>query len=472
MTKLAGERILVLFVDLEPLMQFAIADVEATSKPRMGLWGACTSNMLNMVGVGPFLSIPLVLIAVHGSKVLLAWVLGAVISLCDGLVWAELGSAMPYSGGPYFYLRHAFGAQTYGKAASFLVLWSSVLTAPLLIASGAVGFAQYARFLWPSLQGMGISAVAVGVCLVNVVLLYRRITTISAISIGLWILVVGTIVWIIVSGASHIPFALKGQLSGGHLDFGSTFWKGMGAATLIAVYDYAGYYNVCLIGGELKRPERTIPYSIIISIVVIAFLYIAMNLAILGVLPIEQSMHSSALIADYMQSISGIAYARLADVLILVASFASVFAVLLGFSRIPYAAAKEGEFFSIFAKTHPTKDFPNASLIILGVLSALACFFSLSTLISLVIVIQTMVQFLAQCVAVVLLRRNSVGYKKPTFRMPLYPLPVVVAFVGWLFILISSGTRNILVGLATTLVGMAAFLFKTYRLQKWPFELS
>jgi len=312
----------------------------------------------------------------------------------------------------------------------------------------------------------------VGVCLVNVVLLYRRITTISAISIGLWILVVGTIVWIIVSGASHIPFALKGQLSGGHLDFGSTFWKGMGAATLIAVYDYAGYYNVCLIGGELKRPERTIPYSIIISIVVIAFLYIAMNLAILGVLPIEQSMHSSALIADYMQSISGIAYARLADVLILVASFASVFAVLLGFSRIPYAAAKEGEFFSIFAKTHPTKDFPNASLIILGVLSALACFFSLSTLISLVIVIQTMVQFLAQCVAVVLLRRNSVGYKKPTFRMPLYPLPVVVAFVGWLFILISSGTRNILVGLATTLVGMAAFLFKTYRLQKWPFELS
>ena len=453
-------------------MQFDAANPEATSEPRMGLAGACTSNMLNMIGVGPFLSIPLVLLALHGSKVLLAWILGAVISLCDGLVWAELGSAMPHSGGPYFYLRHAFGAETYGKAASFLVLWSSVITAPLLVASGAVGFAQYTRFLWPTLHGMGLSTLAMGVCLANVILLYRRITTISVISIGLWVLVIGTILWIIAEGAHRIPFALRDQLHGMYPTSTLTFWKGMGAATLIAVYDYAGYYNVCLIGGEVKRPEKNIPYSIVASIVVVAILYIAMNLAILGVLPVDQSMHSSALIADYMQSLSGNAYAKLADVLILVASFASVFAVLLGFSRIPFAAAREGEFFSIFARIHPTKGFPNASLIILGVLSAFACLLSLSTLISLVIVIQTMVQFLAQCVAVVLFRRSDAGKRKPTFRMPFYPIPVAVAFLGWLLILVSSGTRNILVALAAIFVGMTAFLFKTYRLQKWPFQLS
>jgi amino acid transporter len=453
-------------------MQFDAANPEPTSEPRMGLAGACTSNMLNMIGVGPFLSIPLVLLALHGSKVLLAWILGAVISLCDGLVWAELGSAMPYSGGPYFYLRHAFGVETYGKGASFLVLWSSVITAPLLVASGAVGFAQYARFLWPTLHGIGLSALAMGVCLANVILLYRRITTISIISIAMWILVVGTILWIITEGAHRIPFALKDQLHGMYPTATLTFWKGMGAATLIAVYDYAGYYNVCLIGGELKRPEKTIPYSIIMSIIVIAVLYITMNLAILGVLPVDQSMHSSALIADYMQSLSGIAYAKFADVLILVASFASVFAVLLGFSRIPFAAARDGEFFSIFARTHPTKGFPNASLIILGILSAFACLLSLNTLITLVIVIQTMVQFLAQCVAVVLLRRGDAGKSKSTFRMPLYPIPVVVAFFGWLLILVSSGTRNILVALAAVLMGMTAFLFKTHRLQKWPFQLS
>jgi amino acid transporter len=304
-------------------MRADIAVAEDNSGQRMGILGASTSNMLNMIGVGPFLSIPLALAAVHGSKVLLPWILGAVISLCDGLVWAELGAAMPFSGGPYFYLRQAFGAESYGKVASFLVLWSSVLTAPLLIASGAVGFSQYFHYLWPVLNDVGLCALAMAVCLINVVLLYRRITTIGAISIGLWILVVGTIVWIIIAGATHIPAAFKGQMSGGYPVLDGYFWKGVGAATLIAVYDYAGYYNVCLIGGELKRPERTIPYSIIVSILLVAVLYIAMNLAILGVLPLQQSMSSNAIVADFMQTVYNVKYARIADVLILVASFAS-----------------------------------------------------------------------------------------------------------------------------------------------------
>jgi amino acid transporter len=451
-------------------MHVHLADAEENSSSRMGLFGACSSNMLNMIGVGPFLSIPLVLIAVHGSEVLLAWTLGAIISLCDGLVWAELGSAMPFSGGPYFYLRHAFGAQSYGKAASFLVLWTSVLTAPLLIASGAVGFSQYLRYLLPAFHGAGLSVVAMAVCLINVVLLYRRITTIGAISVGLWLLVVGTILWIVVGGAQHIPSVLRGQLSGGFPVADGAFWKGAGAATLIAVYDYAGYYNVCLIGGELKRPERTIPYSIVLSILVVAFLYITMNLAILGVLPLQQSMHSSAIVADYMAVVYGPTSAKVADVLILVASFASVFAILLGFSRIPFAAATQGEFFGVFAKVHPTKDFPHISLVILGVLSACACWLSLSTLITLVIVIQTMVQFLAQCVAVVVLRRNHRKAQSRSFRMPLYPIPVVIAFIGWLFILLSSGLRNIFIALVTLLAGVAAFVYKSHQEQGWPFE--
>ena len=452
-------------------MQANIAVAEDRSDRRMGILGASTSNMLNMIGVGPFLSIPLALAAVHGSKVLLPWILGAVISLCDGLVWAELGAAMPYSGGPYFYLRLAFGEDSYGKMASFLVLWSSVLTAPLLIASGAVGFAQYFHYLWPILNDTGLCALAMAVCLVNVVLLYRRITTIGAISIGLWILVVGTILWIIVAGAVHIPTAFHGQMSGSYPVMESTFWKGVGAATLIAVYDYAGYYNVCLIGGELKRPERTIPYSIIVSILLVAVLYLAMNLAILGVLPLQQSMQSSAIVADFMQTVYNVKYARVADVLILVASFASVFAILLGFSRIPFAAARKGEFFSIFAKVHPTKDFPHVSLVILGVLSACACMLSLNTLISLVIVIQAIVQFLAQCLAVVLLRRRQNNESKLPFRMPLYPVPVAVAFIGWLLVILSSGARNIALAVAATLAGILTFLYTSRQKQGWPFGI-
>ncbi len=459
----------IIWSNSEALMQVHLADAGEEVDRGMGLFGACSSNMLNMIGVGPFLSIPLVLIAVHGSKILLAWTLGAVISLCDGFVWAELGSAMPFSGGPYFYLRHAFGAESYGRVASFLVLWSSVLTAPLLIASGAVGFAQYLHYLWPNLHGAGLSVVAMAVCLLNVVLLYRRISTISAISVGLWILVVGTILWIIAGGVHHIPSVLSAQLRGGFPVTDGAFWRGTGAATLIAVYDYAGYYNVCLIGGELKRPEKTIPYSIVISIFLVAFLYIAMNLAILGAIPLQQSMHSSAIVADYMAVVYGATSATIADILILVASFASVFAILLGFSRIPFAAATQGEFFSVFAKVHPTRNFPHISLIILGVLSACACWFSLSTLITLVIVIQTMVQFLAQCVAVVLLRRHHGRAERRNFRMPLYPLPVVIAFIGWLFILASSGARNIFLALATLLAGVTAFLYKSRQEKAWPF---
>jgi len=188
------------------------------------------------------------------------------------------------------------------------------------------------------------------------------------------------------------------------------------------------------------------------------------------VLPLQQSMHSSAIVADYMAVVYGATSAKIADILILVASFASVFAILLGFSRIPFAAANQGEFFSVFAKVHPTKNFPHISLVILGVLSAFACWLSLSTLITLVIVIQTMVQFLAQCVAVVLLRRNHGQGESRTFRMPLYPIPVVIAFIGWLFILISSGLKNIFLALATLLAGVAAFLYKSYQTQGWPFE--
>lgn len=451
-------------------MQSNFVGPEESVGRRMGILGACTSNMLNMIGVGPFLSIPLALAAMRGSGVLLPWVLGAIISLCDGLVWAELGSAMPFSGGPYFYLREAFGAQSYGRVASFLILWSAVLTGPLLIASGAVGFSQYLHYLYPSLNTCAQCGVAMFVCLANVVLLYRRMSSIGTIAVVLWIIVVGTILWIIVGGATYIPAELHQQISGAHPILAGSYWEGLGAATLIAVYDYAGYYNVCLIGGELKRPERTIPYSIVCSIVLVAVLYIGMNLSILGVLPVGQSMHSEAIVADFMQHMYGLRAARFVDVLVLVAAFASVFAILLGFSRIPYMAAKQGDFFHVFSKVHPTKGFPYASLLIMGVLSALSCLLSLSTLISLVIVIQTIVQFLAQCVAVVLLRRRSAREGKQSFRMPLYPLPVVIAFVGWLLVLLSGGVKNILFALAAVFAGVAMFAYKSRQQQRRPIE--
>ncbi len=133
----------------------------------MGLWGATSANMLNMVGVGPFITIPLALAAMGGSQAMLGWIVGALIAVCDGMVWAELGAAMPDSGGPYYYLLEAFGPRSLGLLMSFLFLWQAVFIGPISIASGAVGFAEYARYLVPAVVGWKAVGLAAGVCLFN-----------------------------------------------------------------------------------------------------------------------------------------------------------------------------------------------------------------------------------------------------------------------------------------------------------------
>jgi amino acid transporter len=246
---------------------------------------------------------------------------------------------------------------------------------------------------------------------------------------------------------------------------------GLGAATLIAVYDYGGYNNICLIGEEVRRPRKTIPHSILISIALVAVLYLTMNISILGVIPWREAMHSDAIVAQFIERLYGPLGAKISSVLILVATFGSVFAILLGFSRVPYAAAADGHFFSIFARLHPKGDYPVVAVVSLGVLSAAACIFSLGDLISLLIVVQIMLQFMAQCIAVIVLRKRALG-GPDTFRMPLFPLPALIALAGWTYIVATSGLRYIEIGLALMLLGIFAFLLRSYRVHQWPFKTA
>ena len=435
----------------------------------MGLAGALSANILNMVGIGPFITIPLALAAMGGPQAMLGWLLGAILCLCDGMVWAELGSALPRSGGPYHYLLQAFGSKSWGRILSFLFLWQLLLIGPISIAAGAVGFAQYANFLAPHLQHVHLVAIAMAVCLLNTVLLYRSIRSISIVSIVITVAVLGTCLWIVISGAIHFNSAIAFNFPAGAFHLSRAFWVGLGSATLIAVYDYGGYNNVCLIGEEVRAPRKTIPRAVIYSIILIALLYFAMNLSIIGTVPWQQGMHSKAIVADYMQTIYGRWAGLLVTCLILVASWGSVFAIILGFSRVPYTAAAEGEFFKPFARLHPTGRFPTTSLLFMGGLSALACLFSLADLISALIVIQTMFQFAAQCVAVILLRRNSVA-PPGAFRMPFYPLPAIVALAGWLYIVVSSNPRHIALGLIMAIAGVILYLLRAGRRREWPFN--
>lgn len=433
----------------------------------LGPFGALSANVLNMVGVGPFITIPLALSAMGGPQAMLGWVLGGFLCLCDGMVWSELGSAMPNSGGSYYYLQEAYGKHGLGQLMSFLFLWQTLLIGPFTIASGAVGFSEYMGFIDPKLSHATLVSIAVAVCLVNIWLLYRDIRSIDRISIIITTIVIATCCWVIVSGVLHFHPALAFDFAPGAFRMSRGFWTGLGATTLIAVYDFSGYNNACFLGGEIEQPRRNIPRAVIWSILLVGVLYLLMNLSIIGSLNWRIAQGSHAVAADFMQVVYGRWAGLLVSALILVVSFGSVFANMLGYSRIPYAAAADGHFLSPFARLHKTGKFPTVSLLLIGVLSALACVLTLAQLISVLIVVQALLQFAAQCVAVELIRRRNP--ENEGYRMPLYPLPALIALAGWIYIALSSGVAYLAIGLGTGAAGAGIYLLKAHYRREWPF---
>ncbi len=439
------------------------------AKGRIGLLQAVSANVLNMVGIGPFITIPLILTAMGGPQAMLGWGLGAIIALCDGLVWAELGAAMPGSGGSYQYLREAFGPQRLGRLMSFLFLFQSVVATPLLTASGAVGFAAYAKFLFPAMTDLQTKIVAILVCLLATFLLYRNIKSIGKVSTIMFLAVLGTMAWIISAGAMHFIPALAFSFPPGAFHLSSGFFTGLGAAALLAMYDYQGYFTVCLIGDEVEQPARNIPRAILFAIVLLAVCYMAMSFSVIGVVPWKQAMNSKAIVSDFIGRVQGQTAAQVSAVLIMLAAFGSVFTVLLGFTRVPYAAATEGEFFSVFARVHP-KGFPSFSVVSLGLASAAACFLKLEDLISALLIIQILTQFLSQCFCVILIRKYRRDIRRP-FSMHLYPVPVILAIAGWVFILLASERRFLVSGFVVVLVAIGAYLLRARSRKEWPFAV-
>jgi amino acid transporter len=442
---------------------------DTASPPRtLGFWSALSVNLLNMIGIGPFITIPLALSALAGPTVLLGWIAGALLCLCDGLVWAELGSAIPRSGGPYHYLREAYGHERSGRLLGFLYLWQTLLIAPLSIGSAAVGCVQYIAFLMPNLSAFQLTMIAMGLCLFNTALLYRKIRSVRLLSLLVSTLVLAACAWIICSGALHFEFDLAVDFLAAAPASPHAFWLGFGAVTLIAVYDYGGYNNVCMLGGEIRKPRRTIPRAVLCSIPIVAVLYLGLNVTLLGVLPWQQAAQSKAVVADFMGAIYGHIGSTIAVVLIVVASWGSALVVLLGYSRVPCAAASAGQFFGVFARLHPRGGFPTVSLLFIGATSALACLLSLNDLIATLMIIQIMFQFLAQCLAVVLLRKRP--RRRGMFSMPLYPLPLLVSVCGWLYLLATSPGRHLIAAVLALCLGTAIYLIQARRENAWPFQ--
>ena len=415
---------------------------------RIGLRSAVLFNMLEMIGVGPFITLPLVIAAAGFRLSVWAWVLGAAIAVADGLVWAELGAAFPRAGGSYAFLREIYGPEKAGNWLSFLYVWQLSFSAPLSIASGCIGLASFLAWFWPGLEQAPIAALpalhyanfaAAGACLLVTALLYRNLSQVTRLAWVLFAGVMAAIAGVIVSGFSQAAAA-----GGWHMPVGPAMGVGLALgglaqATLITTYDYWGYYNITFLGGEVKEPERTIPRAILLSVLFVATFYVLMNMA----------------------------------ALIVWTAFASVFSLLLGYSRVPYAAAKDGNYFSFLAAVHPKHGIPHRSLIALGVVASAFCFLTLTQVITLLVITRILLQFFLQHVGVILLRAQRPELVRP-FKMPLYPLPPLVAIGGFTYLLIYRvhALQGLAVAAGIALSGTAIYLWRARRDGHWPFKSS
>ena len=408
-----------------------------------------------MVGIGPFVVMPFVVSQFNNGLFLWAWIFGAFTAFTDAMIWSELGATYPLAGGTYNFHRIAYG-EKYGKLMSFLFVWQTGIQAPLVVASGAIGFAEYFSYIL-HLSDLQQKIVSGGLVLLVFLLLYRRIETIGKISVALWIVVILTVCWIIISGLTHQQHSMQFLPTGDQSFFSYAFWAAIGQGSVKTVYSYLGYYNVCHLGGEIKKPEKNIPRSIFISIAGITTLYLLMNMSVMSVVSWQDIKPGEKhLVSIFMERIYGHEAGVIVTIFILWIALASLFAVVLGYSRVPYAAAVDGNFFKIFSKLHPTKNFPYVSLIFLCALGfVFSLLFRLGQAIDSILAMRILVQFVGQAVGVVLLRKKF-GTMKLPFKMWLYPVPVILSIFIWLFLFVSTGWFA-LWGSLIALVGVGVF---------------
>jgi amino acid transporter len=427
----------------------------------LGLWQATATNIISMVGVGPFLTIPFMVASMNGPHVIYAWIAGLVLALFDGLVYAQLGAALPGSGGGYLYMREGFKPFGLGRLMGFLFIWDTLLIAPLSVAGGAVGVADYLQYVWTAMTPLQHNLLAAAICVFCTALLWRNIEQIGRLAVVMLVGVFVTIGWVIVAGMFKFSPAQAFDFPPEARSFNTTLLASIGATSILAMYNYGGYNQVCFIGGEIKDPGRNIPRSILLSTFIVAALYMLMTIVIVGMIPWQEVKDSRTMASLFIErTFADPSTGRMAGIvmtsLILFVAAASLYATILGYSRVAYAAARDGEFFSVFAHVHPTKRFPDVSLVMIAAVSIPFCFFSLGQLVNWLIQVQILLRFIWQCAAVILLGRYRPDVEQP-YTMWLYPWPAVLSGLMWIFIFFTGPWEGIAFSVAFLVAGLVAF---------------
>lgn len=465
---------------------------------QFGLVQATALNATMIVGAGVFITIPLMLEKLPGPFALIGWLSGGVLVLLDGLIWSELGAMLPGSGGSYLYLLESYGRQRWGRLMAFLFIWQFLLSGPLEIASGLIAMDAFSQSLSPSFQEynrantlnyvlwqgrepedriaatvsparLGCMAVGAGL----IVLLYRRITVLARLTVLLWLGVLAAIFWICVEGLLHFDPALAFDFADANSN--NLGWA-IGETMILAIYSYIGYYNICYIGDEVRDPGRTIPRAILLSAALVCVLFVALHLAMLGTVSWREALAGRAqrqdeysLPADFMGRLHDPWAVQLITILLMGSCFGAAFSGLLGYSRIPFGAARAGHFFQAVAHVHPLHLIPDVSLLLVGALTLLWSFFDLQIVITALIALRILVQFVGQIVGLLLLRSRQPERPRP-FRIWFAPLPCGLALAGWLYVYAASGWRFVVSSVLALVAGAATFLLWSWHTGEWPRE--
>lgn len=434
----------------------------------MGLVQSTAVNMVDMIGIGPFITIGVILSAMGGPQAVLGWFLGALFSVCDGMVYAELGAAMPGAGGAYIYFREAFNPRTWGHLFSFLFLWETIFVAPLGISAASVGFAEYTHYFFPGLSHVGVGFLAAGDCVLITFLLYRPIKEVGRYSVVMLGVVLFAMFWVIVAGLVHINTKMAFDFPPGAFHLSKPFFYGLAAATLIAMYNYGGYNNITYLGGEVKNPAKNIPRAIVFSVLIVAVLYLLMSVVIIGTIPWREAAVSHAVVSEFIGKLYGARAASVMTCLILIATLAGIFTMSLGYSRVLYAAGAEGNFFKAFGRVHPKGRFPTFAVVATNAMAVPLCWFSLERLISAMMIIQIVFQFIPQIFAVFAIRKYRKEIKRP-YGMWLYPVPALIALAGWIYVASTPEQRQYLgTAVILLLLGLGAYFLRARAVKSWP----
>ena len=387
------------------------------------------------------------------TGIALVWILGGIVALFGALSIAELAAMYPAAGGPYVYLREA-----YGKPLAFLFGWMWLLTTPISWAAQSLMFAEYLGFFVPIpvvVQHVIAAVLIILVAAANYrsVKLGAAIQNLSTAAKVLAIVGLSAAIFLLAPGGEHNPLNAE--------PMGVAKWSGIGIGLIAALWAYDGWENLTTLSGEVKNPQRNLPLALIGGVLVVIVVYLLINTAYLRALPLPQLVASKSVAADAAGAVLGRAGASLVGALVMLSVFGTLNGSILSSPRVFFAMAEDGLFFRTVGKVHPKYETPYVAI---GFIVVLAVIY---------VLLRDFMQlaegyvlgvwpFLALCViGIFILRRRHPDFPRQ-YRALGYPV-VPALFVLATFVVVANALYaqfwSTIASILITLVGLPLYYF-------------